>query len=54
MAPLRGGNMEVIDNGDGTFTVNANTYDDLGNNITATWTGEAQRAETAQSSVFRK
>ena len=54
MAPLRGGNMEVIDNGDGTFTVNAITYDDLGNNITATWTGEAQRAETAQSSVFRK
>lgn len=54
MAPLRGGNMDVVDNGDGTLSVNISVYDDLKNHITASWTGEAFRAETAQSSVFRK
>jgi hypothetical protein len=54
MAPLRGGNMDVVDNGDGTLSVNISVYDDLKNHITASWTGEAFRAETAQSSVFRR
>ena len=53
-APLRGGNMEVIDNGDGTMSVTVDVYDDLHNNITATWTGQAQPNVTPQSSVFRK
>mgnify|MGYP003289716638 CR=1 FL=1 len=40
-APLIDGYFEVIDNGNGTHTINIETYDDspLKNKITATWTG---------------
>lgn len=40
-APLVDGYFEVIDNGNGTHTINIETYDDspLKNKITATWTG---------------
>ncbi|MBO7263084.1 MAG: BACON domain-containing protein [Alistipes sp.] len=39
LAPFRGGNVEVIDNGDGTMTVNIDVTDDRRNKITGTWTG---------------
>jgi hypothetical protein len=39
VAPLRGGSMEVVDNGDGTVTVNIDVTDDRRNRITGTWTG---------------
>lgn len=39
LAPFRGGNMSIKDNGDGTVTVDIDVKDDLRNRITATWTG---------------
>ena len=39
IAPLRGGSMEVVDNGDGTVTVNIDVTDDRRNRITGSWTG---------------
>lgn len=39
VAPFRGGNMSVKDNGDGTVTVDIEVKDDLRNTITGTWTG---------------
>lgn len=42
MAPLRGGEMSVTDNGDGTLTVDIAAYDDLRHKITGRWTGVAQ------------
>ncbi len=40
-APFRGGKVDVIDNGDGTMTVNIDVTDDRRNRITGTWTGIA-------------
>lgn len=39
VAPFRGGNMSVKENGDGTMTVDIEVKDDLRNAITGTWTG---------------
>ena len=38
-APFRGGNVSVVDNGDGTMTVDIAVTDDRRNRITGTWTG---------------
>lgn len=38
-APFRGGNVSVVDNGDGTMTVDIDVTDDRRNHITGTWTG---------------
>lgn len=42
IAPFRGGDMSVVDNGDGTMTVDINVTDDRRNRITGTWTGVPQ------------
>ena len=39
LAPFRGGNVSVVDNGDGTLTVDINVTDDRRNRITGSWTG---------------
>ena len=39
MAPFVDGTMSVVDNGDGTVTVEFDVYDDCDNNITGSWTG---------------
>ena len=39
LAPFRGGNVSVVDNGDGTMTVDIDVTDDRRNRITGTWTG---------------
>jgi hypothetical protein len=39
MAPFRDGNVSVVDNGDGTVTVEIDVLDDLRNRITGSWTG---------------
>ena len=39
LAPFRGGNVSVVDNGDGTMTVNIDVTDDRRNRITGSWTG---------------
>ena len=39
LAPFRGGEMSVTDNGDGTVTVEIEVFDDAHNKITGTWTG---------------
>ncbi|MBO7284409.1 MAG: BACON domain-containing protein [Bacteroidales bacterium] len=41
MAPIIDGTIEVVDNGDGTYTVNLDLVDDAesANSITSTWTG---------------
>ena len=42
VAPLRGGEMSVKENPDGTFSVDINVKDDLRNTITGHWTGVPQ------------
>ncbi len=42
-APFRGGNVSVVDNGDGTMTVDIDVTDDRRNRITGTWTGVAEQ-----------
>jgi hypothetical protein len=42
VAPLRGGEMSVKENPDGTVTVDINVKDDLRNTITGHWTGVPQ------------
>jgi hypothetical protein len=42
LAPLRGGDMSVIDNGDGSVTVTIDVTDDRRNRITGSWTGVPQ------------
>jgi hypothetical protein len=42
-APFRGGNVSVVDNGDGTMTVDIDVTDDRRNRITGTWTGVPQQ-----------
>lgn len=39
IAPFRGGEVDIIDNGDGTMTINIDVTDDRRNRITGTWTG---------------
>ena len=45
MAPFVDGTMSVVDNGDGTVTVEFDVYDDYDNNITGSWTGEMLSAD---------
>lgn len=51
MAPLRKGDVRISDNGDGSITIDVNAYDDLRNNITATWVG--MMPESAVPTVSR-
>lgn len=46
-APLISGTLSISNNGDGTFNLELDAYDDLYNNITATWTGIDKNAATA-------
>ena len=45
MAPFVDGAMSVVDNGDGTVTVEFDVYDDCDNNITGSWTGAMLSAD---------
>ena len=45
MAPFVDGTMSVVDNGDGTVTVEFDVYDDYDNNITGSWTGTMLSAD---------
>ena len=61
MAPFTDGTIEIIDNQDGTITINIDTYDDRANNITGTWTGSyevyggmAARNSIATPSVLQR
>lgn len=53
MAPFTDGTIEIIDNQDGTITINIDTYDDRANNITGTWTGsyEVSGGMAARNSI---
>ena len=53
LAPFRGGNVSVVDNGDGTMTVDIDVTDDRRNRITGTWTGTPQPF-AGRSVVLRK
>ena len=53
-APFRGGEVSVVDNGDGTMTVDINVTDDRRNNITGTWTGVPEAYTTRSIVVFNK
>lgn len=44
MAPFVDGSLDITDNGDGTFTVEFDVYDDCDYNITGKWTGELHPA----------
>jgi hypothetical protein len=46
-APLMSGDVTITKNSDGTYTIELDAYDDLYNNITATWTGIDSGAITA-------
>jgi hypothetical protein len=45
VAPFRGGDMSIKDNGDGTITVEFEVLDDRRNTITGSWTGVGERYE---------
>ena len=45
MAPFVEGTLNVVDNGDGTASLECNLYDDLGYNITGSWSGVAGSGE---------
>ena len=45
MAPFVDGTMSVVDNGDGTVSVEFDVYDDCDNNITGSWTGKMLSAD---------
>ncbi|MBR5769942.1 MAG: BACON domain-containing protein [Alistipes sp.] len=53
-APFRGGEVSVVDNGDGTMTVDIDVKDDRRNNITGTWTGVPEAYTTRSIVVFNK
>ena len=53
-APFRGGEVSVVDNGDGTMTVDIDVTDDRRNNITGTWTGVPEAYTTRSIVVFNK
>ena len=56
MAPFVDGTMSVVDNGDGTVSVEFDVYDDCDNNITGSWTGKMLSADelSTRSSSFNK
>jgi hypothetical protein len=49
MAPFVDGWVDVVDNGDGTISVEFDVWDDADNNITGSWTGEIAPASELQS-----
>ena len=49
MAPFVDGWVEVVDNGDGTYSVEFDVWDDADYNITGSWTGEIAPASELQS-----
>jgi hypothetical protein len=49
MAPFVDGSLDIVNNGDNTYTVSFDGYDDAGNNLTGTWTGEIRSASELQS-----
>ena len=49
MAPFVDGWVDVVDNGDGTYTVEFDVWDDADYNITGSWTGEIAPASELQS-----
>ena len=53
LAPFRGGNVSVVDNGDGTMTVDIDVTDDRRNRITGSWTGVPQQF-TGRSMVLKR
>ena len=56
MAPFIDGTMSVVDNGDGTVTVEFDVYDDYYNNITGSWTGQMFSADqmATRAASFKK
>lgn len=52
-APFRGGNVSVVDNGDGTMTVDIDVTDDRRNRITGSWTGVPEQF-VGRSVVLKK
>lgn len=51
MAPFVDGSLDITDNGDGTFTVEFDVYDDCDYNITGSWTGELHPASELMSAT---
>ena len=49
MAPFVDGWVDVVDNGDGTFTVEFDVWDDADYNLTGKWTGEIAHVSELQS-----
>jgi hypothetical protein len=49
MAPFVDGWVDVVDNGDGTISVEFDVWDDADYNITGSWTGEIAPASELQS-----
>ena len=49
MAPFVDGWVDITNNGDGTYTVEFDVYDDADYNLTGTWTGEINSASEIQS-----
>ena len=49
MAPFVDGWVDVVDNGDGTYTVEFDVWDDANYNLTGSWTGEIRSASELQS-----
>jgi hypothetical protein len=49
MAPFVDGWVDVVDNGDGTYTVEFDVWDDADYNLTGSWTGEIASASELQS-----
>ena len=54
LAPFRGGNVSVVDNGDGTMTVDIDVKDDRRNRITGSWTGVPEQYVGRSIVVFNK
>ena len=51
MAPFVDGWVDIVDNGDGTYTVSFDVYDDADYNLTGSWTGEIASAAELQSAT---
>ena len=51
MAPFVDGWVDIVDNGDGTYTVEFDVYDDADYNLTGSWTGEIASAAELQSAT---
>ena len=49
MAPFVDGWVDIVDNGDGTYTVEFDVWDDCDYNVTGSWTGEVHLASELQS-----